>query len=197
MNVLMIMAHPDDEVIFGWPVLQNDSFRKTVLFCSTDLNNPSRAWCAHRSECAKRFLNSLSVDVVCLDYPSEFYKMDVRKGGLARFCDDVLASIDNLDFDVIFTHNPIGEYGHLDHILVHSVVSGLGVRTWTTDIVVQSDWIQMRNLSSVRRRFPGQPIEDCVCDEDFYGRCKAEYKSKGAWTWNKDMVSRCKLLEKV
>ena len=49
-KVLMVMAHPDDEILFGWPVFFDPKYKKKLLICSSDYNNPERAWCKYRKK---------------------------------------------------------------------------------------------------------------------------------------------------
>ena len=32
MKVLMVFAHPDDEIIFGWPIFQDPTIEKEFFF---------------------------------------------------------------------------------------------------------------------------------------------------------------------
>ena len=45
-SVLMVFAHCDDELVCGWPVLQNPAIRKRLLITSSDRNNAARKWCS-------------------------------------------------------------------------------------------------------------------------------------------------------
>jgi hypothetical protein len=47
-KTLLVMAHQDDEIIFGWPVFQGNP--AGLLICSSDLHNPDRQWCRHRKQ---------------------------------------------------------------------------------------------------------------------------------------------------
>ena len=70
----MILAHPDDEILFGWPVFLNNYFNKKVIMCSTDENNKERAWCNHRKDVMKIICDNENTDVVFLNNNSSFYK---------------------------------------------------------------------------------------------------------------------------
>ena len=61
----IIMAHPDDEVIFGWMVLKEID---KILICSSDFNNPDRAWCKNRKLALQEVCKELKVECECLDY---------------------------------------------------------------------------------------------------------------------------------
>jgi len=55
------MAHPDDEIIFGWPVLKE---AQKIIICSSDLNNPERAWCKDRKKALKDVCELLGKEMV-------------------------------------------------------------------------------------------------------------------------------------
>ena len=78
-KVLMILAHPDDEVILGWPVLQDPSFDKEILVCSSDRNNPARQQYAHRREALAAMCESFVFPYTCLDYDSDFFRTPYRR----------------------------------------------------------------------------------------------------------------------
>ena len=42
MKVLMVFAHPDDEIIFGWPIFQDPTIEKELIMVKSDFNNPAR-----------------------------------------------------------------------------------------------------------------------------------------------------------
>lgn len=189
----LVMAHPDDEVIFGWPVLKQVS---SILICSNDKNNPERAWCRYRYKALEEIGELLGIPVVSLDYDSEFYKLNARNGSLKRFIDDVLSHIDP-HADTIFTHNWMGEYGHLDHILVYYImlmVRNENIRLMTSDILLQSEeW-----LSFNQAPLTGHPAyryrSVTKNDLHLYDGCKAIYDKYGLWTWNQDPVLKCQTI---
>ena len=37
MKVLMVFAHPDDEIIFGWPIFQDSTIEKELIMVTSDL----------------------------------------------------------------------------------------------------------------------------------------------------------------
>ena len=194
MSLQIIMAHPDDEVIFGWPVLRQAS---SILICSNDKNNPDRTWCRYRYKALQEIGELLGIPVVSLDYDSEFYKLNARDGSLKRFIDDVTAHVDP-HADTIFTHNWWGEYGHLDHILVYYIILKVqkeGVRIRMSDIhMMMPEW-----MSYDRLPLGGSPWVKYhqlhKNDLQLYDQCKAIYDKYDCWTWSQEPVLKCKTME--
>lgn len=192
----MVMAHPDDEIIFGWPIFQMDC-RKTLLMCSTDMTNTERTWCSHRKEVLEQICNEQCVQLHCLDYPSSFYKLPSRNGELRELCDEIQKLVCNMSInhDCIFTHNPIGEYGHMDHKLLFKLVLESNSKPLMyTDICHQSNWHSYSAIpKSIKSIFYQNKIIDCQIDKQIYIKYKTIYKKAGAWTWSMPPVDRCGL----
>jgi LmbE family N-acetylglucosaminyl deacetylase len=98
---LMIIAHPDDEVIFGWEQLQTDSW---YVICVTNASN------LVRSEEFKQSAKQLNFQYEIWDYPDKW-------GG--SFPDEITDRIKSIylskEWDKVVTHNSFGEYGHTQH----------------------------------------------------------------------------------
>jgi LmbE family N-acetylglucosaminyl deacetylase len=194
MRLQIIMAHPDDEVIFGWPVLKMAS---SILICSNDKNNVDRAWCRYRYKALEELGEFLRIPVMYMDYDSEFYRLSARDGSLKKFQEDVFSHV-NILCDAIYTHNFMGEYGHLDHILINQLMMKYfshseGLRLFTSDIHLDSEWIGFPDIA-----YGGPPIiemQEVDNDLEFYNKCKAIYEKHGVWTWNQEPVMKCNLLE--
>ena len=116
MKVLMVLAHPDDEIIFGWPIFQNFRIQKEIIMCSTDYNNPARQQYAHRKFLLQEVCEKYQVPLTCFDYPSEFYKLETRGTTLEDCQNTIVDCVKSKvnDFDYVFTHNPMAvSYTHL------------------------------------------------------------------------------------
>jgi len=114
---LMIVAHGDDELLWGGAHLIADHY---YVVCITGKSNLTRA---------KEFENSMRETgsaYIMFDYPD-------RKGGKInnweeekpQIAADIKNIIDLKPWDLIVTHNPNGEYGHKQHKLVSEIVTGL------------------------------------------------------------------------
>ena len=196
-KVLMVMAHPDDEIIFGWPILQNEILEKKIQICSSDFFNPQRQWCKHRKEALFAIAKTVGAEVKCLDYPSEFYRAPTRPQGqqiesdgqiagpYRNLCQHIVNTFLEMeqDCDAVFTHNPYGEYGHIDHTLVFDLVMKNTTKDVViTDIVQPSNWAVKPSLTNLMQRtYYSECIEtNCKSDQTFLDSCKKEYEKKNA-----------------
>jgi len=184
-HITLLCAHPDDEVIFGWPVLQQ---AKKIICCSSDLNNPERAWCKDRKLALKEIGQKVGAEVICLDYNSEFYRLPTRDGSLMRLANDIFSLLE--PEEVLFTHNPWGEYGHLDHVLVHQIARRSGKRLLYTDISLEAGW-----LPSLMYLPTMPPVGSFTNEQKFYAECKAIYDKWNCWTWSKPPIERTSVYE--
>lgn len=114
MPKLMIVAHPDDESLFGGAQLltSNDWY----VLCCTNGDNPVRS--REFSEC----MESIRANIFC-------YEMLSLKDDLNEYLNplqlktEIMARMLLCRWDVIVTHNRQGEYGHLHHKQIHSAVA--------------------------------------------------------------------------
>lgn len=112
----IVVAHPDDETIWCGGLMARYLFRWTVICCSIPRTDPIRAY--------------------------KFFEACESLGAKARLLPFVepeprlrLGNLDHLDlseFDVVVTHNVVGEYGHRHHVDVHEhVTEQWPDKTWT------------------------------------------------------------------
>lgn len=117
---LMIVAHPDDETIWGGAHLMEG---KWFVVCMTN------EYFALRKKEYKSVLNSLGVKGIILDYPDLYkgldgkYRIDQWKYNIQdALAADIKTIINYKNWDQIVTHNPAGEYGHIHHKYVNTAV---------------------------------------------------------------------------
>lgn len=111
---LMIVAHPDDELIFGGGHLLDGGY---LVLCITNGRNKTRR--AEFEEVVKESGNQ----GIILDYPD---KVGGERDDWSHVRDKIFADIEKVitlkDYDMIVTHNEKGEYGHIHHKMTHSLV---------------------------------------------------------------------------
>tara|TARA_R110000803_G_scaffold130455_4_gene197796 strand:- start:31 stop:1491 length:1461 start_codon:yes stop_codon:yes gene_type:complete len=105
---LMIIAHPDDELIFGGVELINSGSDYKVV-CVANPTNKDRIL---EFEAVMKKLNICSWEI--LDYEDTLHPTQTYDK-----LDDI---INSREWEKIVTHNPVGEYGHPQHKLIHDRV---------------------------------------------------------------------------
>lgn len=196
-RVLCIFAHPDDEVIFGWPVFQNvEQFESVFLLCCCNNN--------HKGNGPGNALTDVVVEnkcdgFVCLSHGNNFYRLPTRDPLaktlsllLIRLTDSIWQVINEFKPTHIFTHNAMGEYGHGDHrLLFNLVIRELGdYRLLQTDI---SLWNKCHLSATVDDTIPSiyqrhfytlrNYIRHVELDTYWYAQMKCIYERHNAWTW--------------
>lgn len=112
---LMIVAHPDDETIWGGNHLLKGHY---LVVCLTNGNNPTR-----RKEFMKIMKETHNQGLI-FDYPDK--KNGKRdswvhvKGSIEK---DVAYLSHKKKWKYVVSHNPLGEYGHIHHRLTSQIVS--------------------------------------------------------------------------
>lgn len=177
-DITVFVAHPDDEILFLWPFLQA---AKRIVCCVSDERNPERQWCARRGQALTEVGALLGAEVVNLGGNSEFYRLSTRDETLKQFAAKAAATLTG----TVATHNPWGEYGHIDHILCHHIAHVSGRPLMTTDIAQEVNWLPLK------RRAPGEFLSNAEIDMDLFSQCKAIYDRYGCWTWSQPVVEQC------
>ena len=211
-KVLIFMAHPDDEILFGWPIFFNPNYEKKLIICSSDYNNPQRQWCKYRKDSLFKVCEQENVPVHCMDYDSSFYKTATRRpkhlprndwgdsqAPFRKMCDHFASIIKNVEaeFDYIFTHNPYGEYGHMDHRLLFDIVVKNSTKPiLITDINIKSNWHTKKDFTNTAERlYYGNKLSKHSIDMKKFDAYCDVYKQDGVWTWSREIPSFCNLYQ--
>jgi len=125
----LIVAHPDDEVVFFNP----ENYDKIIIVFMDRLDSKEITEGRHRV----KKLHPLKDKITWLEYHESNFWRDERmeviyKGQYSNLC-FVLSKIN--DATSVTTHAFNGEYGHADHVLVHKAV----VDTFDKNIVKFGD----------------------------------------------------------
>ena len=121
---LMIVAHPDDEALFGGQELVQTS--KWLVICLTNGNHTKRR---------EQFLNameSLSLQSEIWNYPDQpglSKQKSLAQQLWKPFIEEIKERLSNVlahqSFSQVITHNCSGEYGHPHHQITHYLVQDI------------------------------------------------------------------------
>ena len=121
-NKLMIVAHPDDETLFGGQELLRE--QEWTVVCFTHGNHD------HRRNQFFTVLQRVNARGVIWDYPDMPGRSKLPKEARAdwfayipEITTRLLELTKEIAFDRIVTHNEAGEYGHEHHKMVHEIVT--------------------------------------------------------------------------
>lgn len=200
MNVLMVMAHPDDEVLFGWPVLRSPDDTVSLLVLTNNRakygQGPSNAAFEVARDCGIKH-------VAVLNFDTNVYRLPTRNATptLRQVTDDlrshIASCVNAWHIDTLFTHNPMGEYGHGDHRLVFNLVSMFDLPAVLTDICFTNPChVSSCLIPKMYRHFYslGEQLYSCELDELWYEKMKAIYERHHAWSWSgHEPIRKCNL----
>ena len=112
-NKIMIVAHPDDELIFGGAeLIQNKGYK---VICITNQDNPKRL---------KEFtgvMKELNHGFDILNHKDDSRIKNIDKDYFEYIDNELI----NKNIEKIVTHNKKGEYGHNFHRAVHDMVTDI------------------------------------------------------------------------
>jgi len=195
-KTLGIIAHPDDECIFGWPIFQNKGIDKFLLMIVSDRLDSSIKT-GDRISAFKEVCEKNEITFICLDLNSEFYRVSLREGDKAplreiydTITDGIKKAIEKFDPDFVFTHNPHGEYGMPDHKIIFEIVyNHPDVKNLLiTDICEEKrvfPSFEKIPESEYKLYYEGKPHFKVKLNPEFYIDCKNIYEKYNCWTWKK------------
>lgn len=114
LKALMMVAHPDDCIIFGYPFFSiSKQFDWTICYLTY------KSWEVRAQEMIK-FWAKRSVTTKFLGFRDDFKQVEQGITGFdnTRAKKQILETANQ--YDLILTHNSDGEYGHIHHVFVHN-----------------------------------------------------------------------------
>ncbi|GEM_PF-3199698 len=171
---VLIVAHPDDEIIWFDPLYFDLIF---IVFCERH----------DRVEAGRNRLNAIQQHplrnkIRMLNIPeSGFWRDKTRVAELAgaaqRLVEELSVIKENFRISEIYTHNSVGEYGHDDHVLVHECVLNIFKQYRNCKIYCPVRYMESDDVgrySIVRNSI----------DINFYNKVKNIYSENHCWTWD-------------
>jgi LmbE family N-acetylglucosaminyl deacetylase len=141
---VMIVAHPDDEIIFGGAHLIQDDYLVVCITCGTNKKRLNEF---------KKVMNITGNSYMALGYPD---KTDGKRDEWITFYDDIKKDIelilDSNDWKTIVTHNEKGEYGHIQHIKTNKIVTELYSKShYSGDLYYFGKYYTKKNIVDVEK----------------------------------------------
>ena len=195
---ILVVAHPDDEILWFGSIVEDVDH---IIICFLD-DPGSPGTGAARQRCLGE--HPLRHKITCLDLPetgtrnqASWPHPEITEYGLqisgnpdagqtymkrAQELGDRLRPLIG-DAGNIFTHNPWGEYGHAEHVLVHRVVMSIaehaGTAIWHSNYV--SGWSQP--LMETYLPDAGSDYYQNEVDTAAMLELSQCYKRHDVWTW--------------
>lgn len=117
MKAIVMVAHPDDCVIFAYGIIQKyPNLDWTICYLTYNDQDP-------RGQELVEFWNKRNVKTKFLGYIDDWHDIEHKQISFdeANAWIDIQEAVHNYDF--VITHDADGDYGHLHHIFVHQAVA--------------------------------------------------------------------------
>ncbi len=197
---LLIVAHPDDDVLWFSSILNDVD---NILFCFSDYT-PIPTLGANRKKVISEYpLKNISS--LALQEPQSFNMADWLQPTLSEYGIQLVKSKEAetryrqtysqlrerllnklIGIKNVFTHNPWGEYGHEDHILVYRIIKDiqplLGFNIW------YSNYCSNRSYPLLIKHISGfsSDYKTLATNHKLAKEIANIYKKHNCWTWYDD-----------
>ena len=174
----LVVAHPDDEILWFASLVQEIG---RIVIVYGDSPRVAARGAQRRRALAEHFLkNIIFLDKpqpmrAHWDAPAENENFEELRDRLNRVLQGCTS---------IFTHNPWGEYGHADHILVNRAVNAVASESGNPAVWV-SGYVGVRALRNYKRVARDGIDSQFVrsIDPIFAKAVQSLYEKHGCWTW--------------
>lgn len=123
-KAVVVVAHPDDCIIFALPFIKNHPhFKWHIIYLTYNERDP-------RAQEVTKFWNKQNVSTEFLGFVDNYQDQETQTLNFWTQNDAEIAitnSISQHGPDVVVTHNHDGDYGHIHHKIVHYAVDTLDI----------------------------------------------------------------------
>ncbi len=173
----LIVAHPDDEILWFNPELFDKIF---IVFLA---RHDKTQIAAAREAVIENHPYKERIELLKIPEPG-YWKDPSRLPHLQTTIANLKSQLhvikEKLEPDEIYTHNSIGEYGHTDHILVNYIV-----KTIFTQTVI---WTPTKNLLKNTKLTQPQAMRQHRMNIRAFLKIRDLYIKHSAWTWKLDYL---------
>jgi LmbE family N-acetylglucosaminyl deacetylase len=127
-KIVVIGGHQDDETLFCGGLLSEISNKSDINIICTSKPYPNRPDTLTRETALQNVCNYLGAKYIQLNfkdpgpqhYPEEDFIPTTQK---------IKSLLEEINPDIVITHNNVGEYGHIYHKFIHNVVLSVWKKT--------------------------------------------------------------------
>jgi hypothetical protein len=188
MKTLMILSHPDDEILFGYPIIQNNKDEVYLLTLSDNHgkygDGPKKALAEVCKANEVNLIDCFNIDTGFSRLPTRYESFTLPMV-IEKYREKITQLILDLKPDSIFTHNPMGEYGHSDHRFTFNLVTEFNYPMLFTDICfLNKCHLSTKETPNFWMRVMYDSKKEYNLDIDWYENMKDIYEKHKAWSWS-------------
>lgn len=139
---LMIVAHPDDELLWGGSRLIEDDYLVVCITCGVD---------DRRLKEFDNVMEATDDSFIALGYPDK--ENGVRSEWDSCYNNlhsDIEKILNSNNWNLIVTHNPDGEYGHIQHKKTNMIVTNIyNTNNYVSKLYFFGKYYSKKNISNV------------------------------------------------
>ena len=198
-NFTIVLAHPDDEVIFASSILKH---AKKIIICFGESANEEKISKARNFLYKKYPLENIiflkikesprwqNMSYLPLLNPLET-EYGISKGSSSeyKYKENFYKIYARLEPELqeestIVTHNPWGEYGHPEHIQIHRCICKLSTKyKFKVYVTGYSSGLSSELMYKTINKISNDHIIKKI-DDSFFSKLKELYIYSGCWTWD-------------